>query len=52
MDKTQLIATVKEILIGIDEIETESDDGWWGTSAGAEFGLDKLNELFAAIDDA
>ena len=35
------------ILVGIDKTETEHPDGWWETSAGAEFGAKKLAELKA-----
>lgn len=38
------------ILKGIDQTETESDDGWWETSTGAEFGASKLAEVIAAIE--
>ncbi|EPA8519147.1 hypothetical protein ACQ686_005052 [Klebsiella aerogenes] len=34
---------VTSILDGIDR--TELDDGWWETSAGAEFGREKLEEI-------
>ena len=33
------------LLRGIDETETESADGWWETSTGAEFGA----RILAAI---
>jgi hypothetical protein len=38
--------TVREILRGIDQTETESENGWWETSTGAQYGQNKLNELF------
>jgi len=38
---------IREILKGIDQMQTESNDGWWETSTGAEFGKSKLNELIA-----
>lgn len=34
-----------EIVRGIDRDEVESDDGWWETDIGAEFGAGKLAEL-------
>ena len=37
------------LLDGITETETESDNGWWETSAGAEFGksvIQKIKEEF------
>ena len=40
---------VEKILIGIDLTETESDNGWWETSAGAMFGKRKKIELLEAI---
>jgi len=36
---------IREILKGIDKTESESEDGWWETSEGAEFGRKKLEEL-------
>lgn len=38
-----------EIVRGIDATETESTDGWWETSVGAEFGAQKLAELEALV---
>ena len=52
MDKQELIEKVKEILKGIDEVQSESEDGWWETSVGAEFGFNKLEDLLVAIEDA
>ena len=40
-----LVAGIREILAGIDTTETESSEGWWETSDGAEFGRSKLDEL-------
>jgi hypothetical protein len=40
------------LLEGIDKTEIEQDDGWWETSAGADFGaeiLQKINNLFAEL---
>jgi len=44
-----LIEQIKDLLKGIDETETGSDDGWWETSVGAKFGAGKLKELIALI---
>ena len=52
VSRKKLIASVKEILKGIDELEGESDDGWWETSTGAEFGYNKLEDVIIAIEDA
>ena len=52
MDKPKLIAKIQEILKGIDEMETDSDDGWWETSTGAELGFNKLEDVIVAIEDA
>lgn len=41
---------VSLILKGIDQTETESQDGWWETATGAEFGKRKLVEVLAAIE--
>ncbi len=43
------IETIKEILRGIEQDEIESPDGWWETSAGAQFGQEKLKELLQYI---
>jgi hypothetical protein len=47
MEPTQqeIIAKIREILKGIDTTELEDINGWWETSAGAEFGSRKLAEL-------
>ena len=34
-----------EILKGIDKDQSESVDGWWQTTDGAEFGSKKLKEI-------
>lgn len=52
MSKEKLINRVKEILKGIDSDECETDDGWWETSKGAEFGKSKLNELISEIEES
>jgi hypothetical protein len=33
------------------EAENESDDGWWETSTGAEFGRNRLNMLIELIEN-
>jgi hypothetical protein len=35
------------LLRGIDETETECADGWWETSAGAEFGAGRIAAIRA-----
>jgi len=42
--------TIEEILKGIDQTEFESDDGWWETSVGAEFGRNKKEEIINFIE--
>ena len=42
---------LRRIVRGIDKTETESDEGWWETSTGAEFGADVLDELEKLVDD-
>jgi hypothetical protein len=42
---------LSSILKGIDKTETESDEGWWETSSGAEFGKNKLKEVLNLIDE-
>ena len=46
----KLAEQIKKELKGIDETETDSIDGWWETSTGAEFGATKLKELLALLD--
>ena len=46
-----LIENIKELLKGIDQTENESDDGWWETSTGAEFGRNRLNMLIELIEN-
>lgn len=50
MTKQELIEQVKEVLSGIDQEETENDEGWWGTPDGAEFGESKLKEVITLIE--
>ena len=45
-----LIEEIKAILSGIDCTESSSENGWWETSTGAEFGAQKLNEVIEAIN--
>ena len=40
---------VSLILSGIDKDDLESEDGWWETSTGAEFGSNKLKEVIDYI---
>ena len=50
MIKDNLVNKVKAILIGIDEDECNSQDGWWETSEGASFGKTKLAEVLAILE--
>jgi len=45
-----LIEQIKELLKGIDQTESESNDGWWETSVGADFGKEKLKELLVLVE--
>ncbi len=36
---------ILKILEGIDKTEAESDNGWWETPIGAQFGVEKLNDI-------
>jgi len=42
---------INEVLKGIDETETASDDGWWETSDGATFGWVKKEELIFKLNE-
>lgn len=44
---SELLAKIDVILKGIDEQQT--DDAWWETSTGVEFGIGKRDEVKAAI---
>lgn len=50
---TKTIDEIKEevslILNGIDKDGLESEDSWWETSTGAEFGSNKLKEVIDYI---
>lgn len=45
-----IIEQIKLILYGIDRTETDSPEGWWETSDGAQFGTRKLEEIIQAIE--
>jgi hypothetical protein len=49
---TRMREKILRVLAGIDKTELESPDGWWETSAGADFGKAKLEELLAAAPQA
>ena len=44
-----MIEAIKVVLKGIDQTELESPDGWWETSAGAEFGAKKLKYILGLL---
>ena len=46
----ELIEKIRALLKGINETENESDDGWWETSTGADFGHQKLVALIDLVD--
>ena len=48
--KNELITRINILLNGIDQTETDSINGWWETSAGAEFGAMKLAALLELIE--
>ena len=48
-DTSNLVLQIRELLKGIDECEIDTDDGWWETSVGVEFGRKKLEELIALV---
>jgi hypothetical protein len=45
------LASILDILSGIDAEEADSQDGWWPTSVGAEFGAEKLRQIKALFAD-
>lgn len=47
----ELKSMICEVLQGIDKTETESEDGWWETSTGAEFGRKKLESILELLDN-
>lgn len=48
----QIERFIEDRLKGIDETETDSPDGWWETSTGADFGEGVLSDLRAIIEQA
>lgn len=44
-----VVEAIKAELKGIDQTETESLDGWWETSIGAEFGAKKLQHVIGLL---
>lgn len=50
-EKENIISKVKFILQGIDQTETDSKEGWWETSTGANFGEEKLAKIIQAIEE-
>lgn len=40
---------IREILKGIDKDQCESEEGWWETSKGAEFGKRKLEDIIKLL---
>lgn len=45
MTEDEIADKIKEILKGIDKDGCETNDGWWETPTGAEFGSKKLKEI-------
>lgn len=51
MDIEKLFERMNEILVGIDTTETDSPDGWWETSTGANFGFKKRLYLYQSVEE-
>lgn len=49
--ESELLTGMLRILSGINMTEIESDNGWWETSTGTEFGSDKLLELIKFMSE-
>jgi hypothetical protein len=50
--ENEAIKRARELdLSGMDQTESETDDGWWETSTGAEFGRKKKEEIENVIED-
>lgn len=49
MTTNQAIDELRVLLKGIDETESDSEYGWWETSAGAKFGARKFAQVAALI---
>ncbi len=45
MTREQALEKARSILKGIDQDESDDNDGWWETSKGASFGTAKLAEI-------
>lgn len=41
---------VRQVLAGIDLTELEDETGWWETSAGVNFGVQRLRALLDLLD--
>ena len=41
---------VRQVLAGIDLTELEDETGWWETSAGTNFGVQRLRALLDLLD--
>ncbi|MEJ6328656.1 hypothetical protein Q2B95_08310 [Stenotrophomonas maltophilia] len=42
---------IRHLLHGIDSHEVDGEHGWWETSAGAEFGQQRLQALLALLHE-
>ncbi len=51
LDRNKIKKDLEVILEGIDQDECDSDEGWWETSHGAEFGERKLDEVLKYVDN-
>jgi hypothetical protein len=47
----KLLDAVLQELDGIDKTESEDENGWWETSTGADFGVEKLQEIRNLFDE-
>ena len=48
----ELLEKIEKILVGIDKEQIDSDDGYWETSYGADYGKERLKLIraeFAAV---
>ena len=51
----ELLEKIEKILVGIDKEQIDSDDGYWETSYGADYGKERLELIraeFAALAKA
>jgi len=50
MKKQDAIKAIEKLSVGIDMTENDSNNGWWETEKGAEFGKEYLAKVIQIIN--